>query len=95
MTLPAVAIVPGHGSVMHDWGYANLVATMLDTLGAQMTRAAAEPSLEAASKRIDLREFRAKFTGDDPYLQRAFDRFFLPSALQRAYEEASRRRTSP
>ena len=91
MALPAVAIVPGHGPVMHDWSYANLVATMLDTLGAQMTRAASAPSLDSASTRIDLRGFRTTFTGDDPYLQRAFDRFFLPSALQRAYEEASRR----
>lgn len=91
IALPAVTIVPGHGPVMHDWGYANLVATMLDSLGAQMRRAASVPSLDSAAKRIDLREFRSRFTGDDPYLQRAFDRFFLTSAVQRAYEEASRR----
>ncbi len=92
MELPAASIVPGHGPVMHDWSYAAFVATMLDTLGAQMTRAAAEsPSLDAARMRIDLGVFRATLVGDDPYLARAFDRFFLSSAVERAWDEVRRR----
>lgn len=92
MALPAANIVPGHGPVMHDWSYASLVAAMLDTLGAQMTRAAAETmSLDSARTRIDLGGFQRKLAGDDPYLMRAFDRFFLSSAVERAWEEARRR----
>jgi glyoxylase-like metal-dependent hydrolase (beta-lactamase superfamily II) len=93
MRLPAQAILPGHGPVMRNWSYTALVATVLDTLGAQMTRAEAETStLDSARVRIDLSEFRRAFAGSDPYQQRAFDRFFLPSAVERAYSEARQRR---
>ena len=89
MQLPAAAIVPGHGPVMHEWSYASLVAETLDTLGAQMRRAVAETgSLDSARTRIDLGAFRTKFADGDPYLERAFDRFFLPSAIERAWHEA-------
>jgi hypothetical protein len=66
---------------------------MLDTLGAQMTRAATESvSLDSARTRVDLGVFRSRLAGDDPYLARAFDRFFLSSAVERAYGEARQRR---
>jgi cyclase len=89
MAMDAKAIVPGHGPVMHDWTYAKKVAALLESIRSQVGRAVAEGSdLEAIRERVDLAGFRREFAGDDYDRGRAFDDFFVRSAVERAYQEA-------
>lgn len=85
----AVAIVPGHGPVMHDWEYAKKVLAVLETIRAQVGAAVREgASLEDARKRVHLEDFQKSFAGDDFGRGKAFRDFFVLSAVDRAYQEA-------
>jgi cyclase len=87
--MEAKAIVPGHGPVMHDWGYAKKVAAVLESIRDQVGRAVAGGAdLEETRRRVDLAGFRREFAGDDYDRGRAFDDFFVQSAVERAYQEA-------
>ena len=86
--IDAAAIVPGHGDVMRDWGYAAKVSALLAALRAQVADAvAAGATLEETRKRVNLETPRAGFTGNDWELEQAFDDFFVHSAVDRAYQE--------
>jgi glyoxylase-like metal-dependent hydrolase (beta-lactamase superfamily II) len=87
--IDAAAIVPGHGDVMHDWGYAAKVSALLANLRARVAEAVADgATLEETQKRVNLDTLRAGFAGEDWELQQAFDDFFAGSAVSRAYQES-------
>ena len=89
-TIDAAAIVPGHGPVMRDWSYAAKVSALLSTLRAQVAEAVAGgATLEETQKRVNLDALRAGFAGEDWELQTAFDDFFVRSAVDRAFQEAT------
>jgi glyoxylase-like metal-dependent hydrolase (beta-lactamase superfamily II) len=87
--MDAVAIIPGHGPVMHDKSYVDEIAALMESIGAQV-RAAYKPgmSLEEVRAKVDLEAFRKRIAGDDPTLNANFDAQVRDSAVARAYQEA-------
>ena len=77
--LDAVAIVPGHGPVLHDETYVLLVRDLLksavDQLNAKLVEVgpAVAQTLDDVKGSVDLTPFRQRFAGDDKDLGREFD----------------------
>lgn len=86
---PAVWL-PGHGAAMQDNTY---VSRVIDLIG--HTREAVAPLVkqgvtsDEAKKRIDLSPDRARFVGDDPWLERWFDRYWTQPFTDAAWREAT------
>ncbi|MBL8985460.1 MAG: MBL fold metallo-hydrolase [Gemmatimonadetes bacterium] len=88
-TLPAVAVVPGHGAVQRDWAYLDLFVELLDATIRQTRDAVAKGlDLEATRKAVDLSALRTRFAGGNVAVGRAFDAFFLAPAVERGWLEA-------
>lgn len=89
MAFHAAAIVPGHGPVMRDSAYPELLVELLESVRAQAGVAVRQgASLEETRKRVDLEGFRKRFAGDDPERRRAFQDGFVVPAVDRAWQEA-------
>jgi cyclase len=89
MKLDVATVVPGHGPVEHDWQHAMTVRTLLQTVVDQVDRAVAKGlSLEDTTKQVDVSAIRSAMVAGDPFRGRAFDNFFLTSAIDRAYRDA-------
>jgi glyoxylase-like metal-dependent hydrolase (beta-lactamase superfamily II) len=77
--LDASTIVPGHGPVMRDKAYVDLMKELLDSAVAQMDKAlrgtgpAMSLTLDDYKARIDLSSFRPRFAKNDKELEQAFD----------------------
>jgi cyclase len=77
--LGATAIVPGHGAVMHDNAYIQLVIELMQSAEDQVRariRQLGFPgthSLDEIKGFVDLTAFRARFAGDDKEIQARFD----------------------
>src|SRR5580700_9027195 len=77
--LDVTTIVPGHGSIMHDKTYLNLVADLLQSAVYQMharIRQLGNPgghTLDEVKGSVDLAPFRQRFAGNDKDLQSQFD----------------------
>jgi cyclase len=75
----ATTIVPGHGSIMHDKTYLNLVADLLQSAVDQTQariRQIGNPgghTLHEVKGSVDLTPFRQRFAGDDKDRQSQFD----------------------
>ncbi|MEO7458059.1 MAG: MBL fold metallo-hydrolase [Gemmatimonadaceae bacterium] len=83
-------IVPGHGNVMHDTKYLDLVIAATDsTIRVVRRLAAADPALteDAMAKRVTMEEFRQQFTHGDPLTD---DRWldFVDGLVRGAFLEA-------
>lgn len=86
--LGAGAVMPGHGRVDRDWAYLDLVMELLRTTLDQARAAAAKGlDLEGFRRALDLAALRARFTGGDERIGRAFDAFFITPAPERAWLE--------
>jgi glyoxylase-like metal-dependent hydrolase (beta-lactamase superfamily II) len=87
--LGAATVVPGHGPVLHDRAYLDLVAEAADAVAARVKALAGDGlSLEEVRQRLDLSDVRTKFARGDEDLGRRFDGLFLAPAVGRAYREA-------
>jgi len=77
--LDASTIVPGHGPIMHDMTYLNLVADLMQSAVDQVRariRQLGFPgglTLDQIKGSVDLTPFRAKFAGSDKDVEAAFD----------------------
>jgi cyclase len=77
--LDATAIVPGHGPIMHDKAYLNLVADLLQSTVDQVharIRQIGFPgahTVDDVKGSVDLTPFRRQFAGDNKDLQSQFD----------------------
>ena len=88
--LDAAAIVPGHGPVQRDWGYAKKVSGLLQEIEKQVAAQVKQgATLEQTQERVQLAPFRKAFAGDSFERGAAFDDFFVRSAVDRAYQEAT------
>ncbi len=88
-TLPAVAVVPGHGAVQRDWAYLDLFVELLGATIQQTREAVAKGlDLDATRKAVDLSALRARFTSGDVATGRAFDAFYTTPAVERGWLEA-------
>lgn len=83
------ALVPGHGPVLKDRQYLELVRDLMASVATQV-RAAYRPgaSLETVEAAVHLEDFRRRIAGDDKLLGLNFDAM-MHSAIDRAYQEAS------
>jgi cyclase len=89
IALGASAIVPGHGPVMHDASYLQLVADATDAVSKQVAALQKQGlTAEEARKKLDLKSIREKFARGDERIGRNFDGLFLDPGVPRAYREA-------
>ena len=81
-------IVPGHGPLMRDLDYLNLVVGYMESARAQVRAALAggAVTLEDVTSRVDLAAFRARFAGGDADRIEAFDAY-APSLVRKLYLE--------
>ncbi len=87
--LRATTYVPGHGPVQRDYRYFDLVTDLLNPRRAQVQDAVRQRlSLDDTRKRVTLTNFRDRFMDGVAWRSRAFDGFFVPPAIERAYYEA-------
>ncbi len=88
-SLNATSIVPGHGMVQHDYQYLDLVRELLVYTREKVHDAVLQGlSLEETRKRVDLTEFRNRFSGGDLVRADGFNSWFVPIGVERAYDEA-------
>jgi glyoxylase-like metal-dependent hydrolase (beta-lactamase superfamily II) len=87
--LGATALVPGHGPVMRDNAYLDLVARALSSVREQ-TEAAKAKGLDLAQTRkaVHLAEIERQFTGDEKVRRLSWGNYFVNLAVQRAFEQA-------
>ena len=80
-------ILPGHGPLLRDKAYLQLVTSLFESLLAQVTAAAkAGLSLEETRKKIDLESFRTQMSGDDAQRRAQFADSILREAVERTYK---------
>jgi len=94
--LEADLLVPGHGAVQRDRTYLRQVQALLTALVAEIKSAAASgATLAQTQQKVTLAGWKARFAGDDPTLQRAFDAFFVQPAVERAWRQAKGEKDPP
>ena len=92
----ASTIVPGHGPVMHDNTYVDLVKALLDSAVTQMDRVlratgpAMSRTLDDYKSQIDLSSFRARFAKNDKDSAEGFDAM-AADLVRLVYREAALR----
>jgi len=94
--LDARTIVPGHGAIMHDDAYLQLMRELMQSAVSQMgarlaqTRPAMFQTLDGLKGAVDLSAFRQRFIGTDQSLNPAFDEM-TAGLVKLVFEEASLR----
>lgn len=88
--LEHVTVVPGHGDVMRDDDYIDLLIETMELVTLQMDALIAEGlDAEAAAARMDFTPVQQRFTGGDPFLDRLFDIWFKTPISQAAWRVAN------
>jgi cyclase len=94
--LDATTIVPGHGPIMHDKAYLNLVADLLQSAVDQVQariRQIGFPgahTVDEVKGSVDLTPFRPKFAGNNKNLQSQFDEM-AGQLVKSTFSEAAQR----
>lgn len=85
--LPVDTFVPGHGPVMRDTVYLDLVIEMFESLVAQVAAAAKRGlSLDETRKAVNLQSFRDRMAGNDPFWRGMFADSIVREAVERTYK---------
>jgi glyoxylase-like metal-dependent hydrolase (beta-lactamase superfamily II) len=98
--LDTQTIVPGHGEILHDKAYLNMVTDFLETVTGSVQRqifrlGSGSSKLEevraAVLKDVDFHAWRQRFAGDDKDNREFFDSYSMPELITTAYDETWRR----
>ena len=88
--LPHATLVPGHGPVMFDDTYLDLMIGLMGAIRDQTQAAVARgDSLGALRQGLDLEKYRAAICGDGKVKNMLFNGYVVMPGVQRAYEQAS------
>jgi glyoxylase-like metal-dependent hydrolase (beta-lactamase superfamily II) len=98
--LDTQTIVPGHGEILHDKVYLNMVVDFLETVTGSVQKqifrlGSGSSKLEevraAVLKDVDFHTWRQRFAGDDKDNREFFDTYSMPELITTAYDETWRR----
>ena len=90
LALKASVYVPGHGPVMKDDSYVQLMSRLLASMRQQTEAAVARgETLEQARKSVDLSEFRQAMAGDSKLRSLLFKMYVADPGVMRAYQQAT------
>lgn len=90
LALKASVYVPGHGPVLKDDSYVQLMARLLASMRQQTEAAVARgETLEQARKSVDLSEFRKTLAGDSKLRDLLFKMYVAGPGVMRAYQQAT------
>jgi len=82
-------IVPGHGMVLKDPRYLDLVSRMLGAINDQVTALVGRgEALESVRKTVNVDEYRKQLAGDSPMRNLLFTNYVLRPAVGAAYRQA-------
>ncbi len=88
-TLPTTAIAPGHGEILRDAAYLDLLIDALTFVADEVDRLAAEgKSLDEVRAGLDWTQIEPRFTGGDPLLALFFDGWFKTPIVEAQYKIA-------
>jgi cyclase len=88
--LDATTIVPGHGPLMRDTAYLDLVIELLESLVAQVEDAVRRGlSLEETRKAVDVTRFRERMAEGDSFRSAMFNDSIVRVAVESAYKAAT------
>ena len=89
LALDVTAIVPGHGPVLRDKTYPQLVSRLLASMVTQAKASVARgETVEQARVKLDIAALRAEVTRGEVELGKQLDQFVLDPGFPRAYREA-------
>ena len=82
-------LVPGHGPPQRDRAYLDRLTTAMTEVRAKVAPLAAQGlSLDDVRKRLDFTDQARTFVGDDPWLRRWFQDYWIAPFVASAYKEA-------
>lgn len=88
--LPHATLVPGHGPVMTDDTYLDVMIGLMSAIRDQTQAAVARgDSLGALRKSLDLEKYRTAICGDGKVKNMLFNGYVVMPGVERAYEQAS------
>ena len=88
--LNASAIVPGHGPVLHDDAYIQLMVRLFASMKEQVEAAVARgETLEQTRKSVNLDEFQKLFAGESRMRRDVFASYVKGAGLAAAYTDAT------
>ncbi|HEV7747346.1 MAG TPA: MBL fold metallo-hydrolase [Pyrinomonadaceae bacterium] len=90
IALKPTAVVPGHGPVLHDVSYINLMARLFASMKQQVEAAVARgENLEQTRKSVNLEEFQKLFAGESRMRRAIFGNYVKGSGLAAAFSDAT------
>jgi cyclase len=88
MTIPAAAVLPGHGPVMRDWSYVRRVKAAIEQTIAAVAAAKKEGlTIAQTTERVQLPEVRDSFVQGVEMRRAGYEAFFRTSLIRNAWEE--------
>jgi cyclase len=88
IAMDADIIIPGHGKIMRDNSYLQDLSALLRSITTQV-HAVYKPGMtvDEVRAKVNIKSFRDKFAGDDPFIGVNFDYMLMQSAVDRAVQE--------